>query len=145
LPGIFYPRCTQAHDITRPEAKKIASFTARITSSCNRANFFGPDSHESCLKFTEDNMTTAAGTLALDLSHVSEVLEVATSILQRHRDEHLSKKTLILQGFLDMSQRYPERDYRASIDRALVELTGAIHLHLNAELHNCDYAVCEIG
>ena len=79
-------------------------------------------------------MVTAASRPAHELSHVSEVLEVATSILQRHRDEHLGKKTLIMQGFLEMSQRYPERDYRASMDRALAELTGAVHLHLNAEL-----------
>ena len=71
----------------------------------------------------------------IDLSHVSEVLEVALSILQRHRDEHLAKKMLIMQGFLKMTQRHSDRDYRASIERALAELTGAVHLHLNAELH----------
>ena len=84
-------------------------------------------------------MTTALSTPAPDLSHVSEVLEVAETILERHRDEHLSKKTLIMQGFLEMSERYPERDYRTSIGRALAELTGAVHLHLNAELQLAPY------
>ena len=83
-------------------------------------------------------MATAVTPTSIDLSHVSEVLEVALSILQRHRDEHLAKKTLIMQGFLEMSQRYPEQDYRASIQRALAELTGAVHLHLNGELHRSE-------
>jgi hypothetical protein len=35
----------------------------------------------------------------------SEVLELALSILERASDEHLARKTLIMQGFLEMSQR----------------------------------------
>jgi hypothetical protein len=90
-------------------------------------------------------MITAASRPAPELFHVSEVLEVATSILQRHQNEHLGKKTLIMQGFLEMSQRYPERDYRATIDRALAELTDAVHLHLNAELHTVTTLFARLG
>ena len=79
-------------------------------------------------------MTTAASTPARDLSHVSEVLEIARSIVKRH-DDHLTKKMIIMQGFLELSERYPERDYSSSINRALAELIGAVHLHLNAEPH----------
>ena len=90
-------------------------------------------------------MITAATPATIDLSHVSEVLEVANTILQRHDDEHLATKILIMQGFLEMSQRYPERDYRASIDRALAELTGAVNLHLNAELHAVGTLFARLG
>jgi hypothetical protein len=87
------------------------------------------------LNVKEDTMSTAAVYTAIGSSHISEVLEVAHTILSRHRDEHLAKKTLIMEGFLEMRQRYPERDYRLSIDKALAELTDAVHIHLNAELH----------
>jgi hypothetical protein len=77
-------------------------------------------------------MATTATHAAPDLSHVSEVLEVAHSVLQR--DQVLTEKTLVLQEYLEISKMYPERDYREGFSKALADLTAAVHLHLNAEL-----------
>jgi hypothetical protein len=90
-------------------------------------------------------MATAASRPAINLSHISEVLEMASSILQRHRDDHLAKKTLLMQGFLEMSQHYPERNYNATINMALARLVDAVHLHLNAELHIVSTLFARLG
>ena len=79
-------------------------------------------------------MATPATPAAIDVSYVSEVLEVALSILQRHRDEDLAEKTSAVHEYLEMSKRHSERDYREVLNKALADLTGAVHLHLNAEL-----------
>ena len=62
------------------------------------------------------------------------MLEVAHSILQRHRDDDLASKTFVLQEYMELSERHPERDYCELINRALANLTAAVQLHLNAEL-----------
>jgi NTP pyrophosphatase (non-canonical NTP hydrolase) len=80
-------------------------------------------------------MATAATPAALRSSHVSEVIEVAAAILQRHRDEDLAKKVFVMRGCLEMSQMHPERDYQERLNKALADLTAAVHLHLNVELH----------
>ena len=35
---------------------------------------------------------------------------------------------------MELSERHPERDYCELINRALANLTAAVHIHLNAEL-----------
>ena len=79
-------------------------------------------------------MISAATPTTVAESHISEVLEVAFRILEREHDEHLARKTLIMQGLLEMSQRYPERDYRTTLKRALADVIDALHLRLNGEL-----------
>ena len=63
----------------------------------------------------------AAKTAAFDMSHVSEVLEVASSILRRHRDDELVQKMFLLQGYLEMSRMYPERDCNEVLHKALAD------------------------
>ena len=67
-------------------------------------------------------------------SHVSEVLEVAQSILRRHQDDDLAEKAFVLQEFWELQKRNPELDTREALNNALADLTAAVHLHLNAEL-----------
>ena len=88
-------------------------------------------------------MATAATPTVIESSHASEVLEVASSILQRHRDEDLAKKTFVMRGYLEMSKMHPERDYCDALNKALADLTGAVHLHLNAELHAINSIIVE--
>ena len=80
-------------------------------------------------------MANSVSSAAFGAPHISKVLKVALGILERNCDEHLAKKTLMVQGYLEISQRYPERDYHVSLNKALADLTAAIHLHLNTELN----------
>ena len=84
--------------------------------------------------FMEDNMATAPTPSRINLSYVSELLEVAFSILQRHHDRDLAKKTIAMQKYLEMSKKYPKRESREAMNRALRDLTAAVHIHLNSEL-----------
>jgi hypothetical protein len=77
---------------------------------------------------------STANAPTLDTSHVSEVLEVADSILRRHQDAELAQKMFVMRGYLEMSRMYPERDYNEALHKALADLTAVVHLHLNAEL-----------
>ena len=79
-------------------------------------------------------MATTATPAAIDLVQVAEVLEVALSILQRHHDDDLAEKTLVMQKYFEMSKTHPERDYRKVLGKALADLTDVVQLHLNAEL-----------
>jgi hypothetical protein len=76
---------------------------------------------------------SAAKPTAFDISHVSEILEVANSILRRHQDGELMQKTFLLRGYLEMSRTYPERDHNELLHKALADLTAAVHRHLNSE------------
>jgi hypothetical protein len=101
------------------------------------------EARASTYQVTEDIMAAAAKPVAstatkpaaFDISHVSEVLEVANTILRRHQNDELVQKTFLLQGYLEMSRTYPERDYNEVLHKALADLTAAVHLHLNSELH----------
>jgi hypothetical protein len=84
--------------------------------------------------FTEDNMTTAPIPSRIDLAYVSELLEVAFSILQRHHDRDLAQKTIAMQKYLEMRKRYPNRDSGEAMNKALRDLTAAVHTQLNSEL-----------
>ena len=55
---------------------------------------------------------------AIDLSHVTEVLDVAQSILQRHRDQSLADKAFTMQEYLEMSKMHPEWNYRELLNKA---------------------------
>jgi uncharacterized protein with gpF-like domain len=73
-------------------------------------------------------MTTGATTAAIDSSHISEILDVAHSILQRHRDPDLADKIFIAQEYLEMSKMHPEWDYCELLNRAHADLISAVHL-----------------
>jgi hypothetical protein len=84
--------------------------------------------------FKEDIMAKPATPAAIDFSYISEVLQVALNILQQHRNQGLAEKTFVMQEYLEMSKTHPERDFGEMVNKALADLTGAVHLHLNAEL-----------
>src|SRR5438132_1646734 len=84
--------------------------------------------------FKEDIMATAPTPGPIDLSYVSELLEVALSILQRRHDRDLAQKTLTMQEYLEMSKTHPERDCREGLSKALADLRSAVYFHLNADL-----------
>ena len=88
-------------------------------------------------------MITAATPAATGQSQGSEVLEVALGILQRHRDDDLSQKTFVMQQYLEISERYPEGNYREGLNKALSDLTSAVRHHLNKKLHAAGYTVRE--
>jgi hypothetical protein len=71
---------------------------------------------------------------AIDLSQVTEILDVAHSILERHRDQDLADKTFTMQEYLEMSKMHPEWNYRELISKAHANLIDAVHLRMNAEL-----------
>ena len=41
---------------------------------------------------------------------------------------------MAMQKYLEMTKKYPERDYRTALNKALRDLTAAVHIHLNSEL-----------
>ena len=71
---------------------------------------------------------------AINLSHVTEILDVAHSILERHRDQDLADKTFTVQEYLEMSTTHSEWNYRELLNKAYADLIDAVHLRLNAEL-----------
>jgi hypothetical protein len=81
----------------------------------------------------EDIMATGARPV-IDLSQVSEILEVANSILHRHHDHELAQKTFVLQQYLEVSRTLPGDDYSGMIQKGLDDLTATVHLHLKVEL-----------
>jgi hypothetical protein len=68
-------------------------------------------------------------------SEIPELLEVAFSILENHRDDDLSQKLFVMQQYLEISDRYPEGKYREGLKKSIADLTSAVHRHLNDELH----------
>ena len=80
-------------------------------------------------------MITSATPATRRPAQLSEVLEVALNILQRHRDDDLSQKLFVVQQYLEMSARYPEGKYREGLNKGISDLTSAVHRHLNSELH----------
>jgi hypothetical protein len=52
-------------------------------------------------------MSTAATLSVVESAHISELLEVAASILRRHHDQDLAQKTFVLQGYLELSKAHP--------------------------------------
>src|SRR5216684_3047452 len=84
--------------------------------------------------FKEDIMATAPAPGPIDVSHASELLEVALSILQRRHDQGLAQKLLTMQDYLEMSKTHPEWEYREGIRKALADLRGAVYFHLNTDV-----------
>jgi len=78
-------------------------------------------------------MASAATPIVIE-SHISEVLEVAHSILRRHQDHDLAQKTFVMQEYLDLQRKRPGLDCREPLHTALADLTAAVHRHLNAEV-----------
>src|SRR5437660_8080323 len=68
----------------------------------------------------------------VDFSHASELLEVARTIVQGHRDQDLIEKVTLLQGYLDSSQMQPDQDYGPVVRKAITELTAAVHSHFRS-------------
>ena len=79
-------------------------------------------------------MATAPMLGQIDASYVSELLEVATSILERHQDRDLAQKTLALRKALEISKKRADLDCREVLAKALADLAGAVQAYLNAEL-----------
>ena len=79
-------------------------------------------------------MATAARTATNQTIQVSELLEVAHSILKRHHDEELARKTFVMSGYLDMSITHRDRDYREALERAFADLSAVVRFHLDAEV-----------
>ena len=79
-------------------------------------------------------MATAPPPGPIDVSYVSELLEVALSILQRRHDRDLAQKVLTMQDYLEISKTHPERENREGLSKALADLRGAVYFHLNADL-----------
>jgi len=67
------------------------------------------------------------------MSHVTEILEVAHSILRRTGNHDLVQKIMILEGYLDLRQMNPDRTYDDIIQKALDDLTALVHLLLEGE------------
>ena len=62
-----------------------------------------------------------------DMSHVSEVLEVAYTILQRTQDDDLAQKIANLSAYAALRNIFPDEDYEMKIRESLAELKDAVH------------------
>ena len=82
----------------------------------------------------EDTMTTARTRTAIDEPYISELLEVAASILQRHSDRALAEKAAALERCWEVRKQYPELAVGDALPRTIADLNEAVFLHLNIEL-----------
>ena len=69
----------------------------------------------------------------VDMSRVTEILEVARTILRHNRDHDLVQRVFVLQGYVQLSRMHPDRNYDDFIGRALDELTAQVHSYLHGE------------
>jgi len=79
-------------------------------------------------------MSTLAGPIVYP-SHAMEILEVAHALLGRRRREDLVQKVTVVQGYLELTQAYPDVKYDQRLRNALKDLTTAVHSHLRVECH----------
>ena len=66
---------------------------------------------------------------ALDMSHVSEVLEAAHAILEHTHDADLGRKIVTLSRYLALNRVYPSRIYEQKVRESLAKLSAAIHCY----------------
>ena len=59
-------------------------------------------------------------------SHVTEILELARTVLCRNRDHDLAQKIMVLQGYLELSRMNPDRSYDDPIRKAFHKLLRAL-------------------
>ena len=71
----------------------------------------------------------------MDLSHATEILEVARALYQRTNDDALMQKMAVLKSYLGLGQVYRGGDYDDGFQTALADLTDAVHSHLLAQLY----------
>ena len=70
----------------------------------------------------------------IDISQVTEILEVAHNMLRHNRDHDLIQKIMILQGYVELSRMNPERSYDHNIRKAFADLTMLVNNQLKGEL-----------
>lgn len=68
-----------------------------------------------------------------DLVRAMEMLAVARTIMSYNRDRDLIEKVTVLQGYVELSTMFPDRDYRVVTQRATLELAGVIYGTLRCE------------
>ena len=71
----------------------------------------------------------------MDLSHATEILEVARALYQRTNDDALMQKMAVLKSYLGLGQVYRGGDHDDRFQTALADLTDAVHSHLLAQLY----------
>ncbi len=81
-----------------------------------------------------EEMVTSAGS-GMDLSHATEILEVAHALILRTRDKGLVQKMAVLKSYLGLSRVYHGGDYDSGFQAALTDLTDAVHSQLLAQLY----------
>src|SRR6266436_6345902 len=63
-------------------------------------------------------------------THISEILEVAETVVKRNFDSDLIDKVTVLKGYWELSRMRPEQDYGLVLSKALADLTPVVHSHL---------------
>jgi len=71
----------------------------------------------------------------MDLSHATEILEVAEALYERTKDDALMQKMAVLKSYLGLGQVYRGGDYDDGFHTALADLTDTVHSHLLAQLY----------
>ena len=79
-------------------------------------------------------MATAARLANIDTSYISEILEVANSILRRHADHELTRNKVLLESCLEADAIESEAGHNNRLQNALSALTVTVHRHLNVEM-----------
>ena len=64
-----------------------------------------------------------------------DVLAVARTIMSDNRDRDLIEKVALLQGYIELSKAFPERDYRMVIQKAQSELAYVVYGALKRSRH----------
>lgn len=77
-------------------------------------------------------MSTAVRSDA-DLVRAMKVLAVARTIMSYNRDRDLIEKVTVLQGYVELTTMFPDRDYRLVTQKAVSELAGVIYGTLKCE------------
>ena len=65
----------------------------------------------------------------VNLSLVTEILEIAHKLLRHNRDHNLVQKIMVLQAHAELKGMNPDRTYDERIRQAFDQLTARVHLN----------------
>ena len=65
----------------------------------------------------------------VNLSLVTEILEIAHKLLRHNRDHNLVHKIMVLQAHAELKGMNPDRTYDERIRQAFDQLTARVHLN----------------
>jgi hypothetical protein len=109
-------------------------FGTAVYALFDQETYFAMETRMKSSNVQGGQVATAPAPSPIDLFYVSELLEVALSILERRHDRDLAQKTIALRDVMETSRKRPDVDCREVVSNALADLTRTVRSHLDTEL-----------